>query len=1096
MDSGDSSSGIKALDGGSIHKITSGQVVVDLQTAVKELVENSLDAGATNIEVRFKDYGLEFFEVIDNGSGISPADYDSIALKHHTSKLSSFTDLEAVTTFGFRGEALSSLCALAESVSVTTATSAEAPVGTVIEFERTGKVKSRKGKAARQRGTTVTVSGLFKPLPVRRKELERNAKREFGKSLTLLHAYALVPCAKENKGVRLSVTNHPKGGKKSSQLRTDGTPSTRASVSAIWSPKALDNLVDLELDFNVEVEAAVLRRLGKTQDDGSANEVKVRGLISKFAVGSGRTGTDRQFFFVNGRPCSPSKVQKAFNEVYRSFNATQSPFIIADFVLPTNSCDINVSPDKRTILLHSENHLVQALRAALEEKYAPARSTFDVNATQAPRKADSITKPVEPHREEAEVENEPLFLPDDAGDEPPAHSSQSSNSVGSAAPVMPARRSVSPAQEDEFSFGVPTLLSGPSASSSAEDASANDESGDSQRGTVDRAAQDAEDEDEAPGSDHARANGLSKRARSAGDNQTRTKDVPQSPTITQMVAKRSARASLSSAGDADEDGAVEDILTADVSNEPHSSPLPRRVASARQVSVVDDPPIPAVCPPARPTTRMSSLPQPSSSQMVLSTSGASWNLRRPADEPGSAERPRKKGRRESPESSKDTRQGMRQLLRGFARTGSQVDETAMDVDEDEKDEEEGGVEHDEAEVNMEDVGVTEDVRSVASDGDSGDPPEDDPQETEPSESHDVFMEDHTVEDIEEIEVDSVEVVQGVIEIPEDDIPTAPSQGHAREHSDVGTSSAITTAVSEEIIRTNEREGVSLTFDLSRVTSAWKKLHTRLADAQREQEVIVREKDRTDRPAVPIDVADEEATEVLSRVIDKADFATMEVLGQFNRGFIIVRRRKTIRANSEEEGPGVEMDDLFIVDQHAADEKYNFETLQQTTKIDSQKLFHPQVLELTAADELVALENVDVLRQNGFELAVCEDRPPGQRVQLEARPISKSTVFDTKDLEELLHLLQDCPAGQMVRCSKARAMFAMRACRMSIMIGTPLSRRQMTSVVQHMGTMDQPWHCPHGRPTMRHLSDVAGAGWERRRGRARDLDWAAFGRAEA
>ncbi len=154
------------------------------------------------------------------------------ALKHHTSKLSLFTDLESVATFGFRGEALSSLCALAESVSVTTATAAEAPVGTVIEFERTGKAKGKKGKAARQvrqvetsltqrtdvgsaccqRGTTVTVSGLFKPLPVRRKELERNAKREFGKALSLLHAYALVPCAKENRGVRLSVTNQTAGG--------------------------------------------------------------------------------------------------------------------------------------------------------------------------------------------------------------------------------------------------------------------------------------------------------------------------------------------------------------------------------------------------------------------------------------------------------------------------------------------------------------------------------------------------------------------------------------------------------------------------------------------------------------------------------------------------------------------------------------------------------------------------------------------------------------------------------------------------------------------------------------------------------------------
>ena len=77
----------------------------------------------------------------------------------------------------------------------------------MIEFERPGKVKSKKGKAARQRGTTVTVSGLFRPLPVRRKELERNAKREHAKALALLYAYALIPCARENGGVRLTVTN-------------------------------------------------------------------------------------------------------------------------------------------------------------------------------------------------------------------------------------------------------------------------------------------------------------------------------------------------------------------------------------------------------------------------------------------------------------------------------------------------------------------------------------------------------------------------------------------------------------------------------------------------------------------------------------------------------------------------------------------------------------------------------------------------------------------------------------------------------------------------------------------------------------------------
>ncbi|KIL56445.1 hypothetical protein M378DRAFT_89291 [Amanita muscaria Koide BX008] len=230
---------------------------------------------------------------------------------------------------------------------------------------------------------------------------------------------------------------------------------------------------------------------------------------------------------------------------------------------------------------------------------------------------------------------------------------------------------------------------------------------------------------------------------------------------------------------------------------------------------------------------------------------------------------------------------------------------------------------------------------------------------------------------------------------------------------------------------------------------------------------------------------ESAMRALERVIDKSDFENMDILGQFNLGFIIVRRRKII---CDEEGKeGAIMDDLFIVDQHAADEKYNFETLQQTTKIQSQKLFKPRPLELTAADELVAIENIDVLVDNGFEVEVDETAAAGQgaRLQVTAFPISKSTEFGMKDLEELIDLMRDQPSGRMVRCSKARSMFAMRACRKSVMIGMPLNQSQMTSVVQHMGTMDQPWNCPHGRPTMRHLIDLCQTSL---RSPARTIDW--------
>lgn len=97
---------------------------------------------------------------------------------------------------------------------------------------------------------------------------------------------------------------------------------------------------------------------------------------------------------------------------------------------------------------------------------------------------------------------------------------------------------------------------------------------------------------------------------------------------------------------------------------------------------------------------------------------------------------------------------------------------------------------------------------------------------------------------------------------------------------------------------------------------------------------------------------------------------------------------------------------------------------------------------------MALDNLDVLRQNGFEVEVADESVSDlrrHRLSLVAQPVSKSTAFDLRDLEEIIHLLQDQPQGQMVRCSKARAMFAMRACRKSIMVGMPLTTKQMTNV---------------------------------------------------
>ena len=88
-------------------------------------------------------------------------------------------------------------------------------------------------------------------------------------------------------------------------------------------------------------------------------------------------------------------------------------------------------------------------------------------------------------------------------------------------------------------------------------------------------------------------------------------------------------------------------------------------------------------------------------------------------------------------------------------------------------------------------------------------------------------------------------------------------------------------------------------------------------------------------------------------------------------------------------------------------------------------------------------------------------------------MSGNTIFSLSDLEELIHLIQLQPDKKSIRCSKARAMFAMRACRSSIMIGKALSEKMMERVVRNLGGLDKPWSCPHGRPTMRHLTELDG-----------------------
>lgn len=293
---------IKAIDKASVHRICSGQVIVDLRTAVKELVENALDAKASKVEVSVTDHGLGVIEVADNGSGISPENYANIALKHFTSKLSDFSDLESVVSYGFRGEALSSLCAVSEKLEVTTRTANE-DIGVHLEFDRNGRL-AKNTPCARAVGTTVKITGLFKTQPVRFKQFKKYAKPQFADLVSLLQAYAVVAS-----NVRVIGSHRTTKGSRSQFLSTQATPSMKKRIAAVFGTKFLRSLEPLDVAFSISHD-------GESDDDAGGSQTTPEG---EDAAGGSEAS-------------SPPKKKKSTGQECRVVGCVQlAPFFASNF---------------------------------------------------------------------------------------------------------------------------------------------------------------------------------------------------------------------------------------------------------------------------------------------------------------------------------------------------------------------------------------------------------------------------------------------------------------------------------------------------------------------------------------------------------------------------------------------------------------------------------------------------------------------------------------------------------------------------------------------------------------------------------------------
>lgn len=145
---------------------------------------------------------------------------------------------------------------------------------------------------------------------------------------------------------------------------------------------------------------------------------------------------------------------------------------------------------------------------------------------------------------------------------------------------------------------------------------------------------------------------------------------------------------------------------------------------------------------------------------------------------------------------------------------------------------------------------------------------------------------------------------------------------------------------------------------------------------------------------------------------------------------------------------------------------------------------PKPLNLTAANESLLQDNLDIFQSNGFEFVINRDEDSTKRVLLCAVPMSGNWLLGPSDIDELLFMLQDSPLIQdedrskvshasmaRFRPSRVRAMFASRACRKAVMVGDSLTSIQMTKLLHQLSELQHPWNCPHGRPTMRHLINI-------------------------
>ena len=321
---------IVLLDDATINKIAAGEVIERPASVVKEIMENSIDAGANKITVEIRNGGISYIRVTDNGKGIMQDDMEIAFERHATSKLRNADELGKITSMGFRGEALASIAAIAKVDLVSKTADATNGYEVVIEG---GKILS-KSETGCSNGTSITIENLFYNTPVRYKFL----KKDFTESGYIEDAVTRIALVHPEISIRLINT-----GK--TIIQTSGNGEIKDVIYGIYGKEVAENLINVDYKYD---------------------DIEVQGVIGKPQIS--RTNRSNQLFFVNKRFVKDKTLSTATEQAFKGYTPIgKHGFLVLNIAMDPQKVDVNVHPAKLEVRFQEESKIFKAIYHAIRD---------------------------------------------------------------------------------------------------------------------------------------------------------------------------------------------------------------------------------------------------------------------------------------------------------------------------------------------------------------------------------------------------------------------------------------------------------------------------------------------------------------------------------------------------------------------------------------------------------------------------------------------------------------------------------------------------------------------------------------------------------